>query len=83
MYKEVITKLEEDLKSSKSRIRKLEDLLHRQSQISRMSSLQSQNGLQETAVPGELDRPLVSSPRTLEPHSRRQSASRRFSSADE
>jgi autophagy-related protein 11 len=83
VYKEVITKLEEDLKSNKSRIRKLEDLLHRQSQISRMSSLQSQNGLQETAVPGELDRPFVSSPRTLEPRSRRQSASRRFSSADE
>jgi autophagy-related protein 11 len=37
VLKEVNTKLEEEVKGSKSRIRRLEDLLHRQSQSSRLS----------------------------------------------
>ncbi|KAL1650301.1 hypothetical protein SLS58_001114 [Diplodia intermedia] len=37
VLKESMSKLDEELKSSKSRVRKLEDLLHRQSTISRLS----------------------------------------------
>ncbi|KAK0663755.1 Autophagy-related protein 11 [Lasiodiplodia hormozganensis] len=37
VLRESMSKLEEELKSSKSRVRKLEDLLHRQSHISRLS----------------------------------------------
>ncbi|OJD39990.1 autophagy-related protein 11 [Diplodia corticola] len=37
VLKESMSKLDEELKSSKSRVRKLEDLLHRQSHISRLS----------------------------------------------
>jgi autophagy-related protein 11 len=37
VLKEANTKLEDELKSSKSRIRRLEDLLHRQSHVSRLS----------------------------------------------
>ncbi|KAF2665619.1 hypothetical protein BT63DRAFT_428579 [Microthyrium microscopicum] len=85
VLKEVATKLEEELKSSKSRVRKLEDLLHRQSQLSRMSVTSvspSQNGLYQEAgpVPEFPDRTASASPRPPEAGSRRPSmASRRFS----
>lgn len=83
VFKEVITKLEEEVKGYKSRVRKLEDLLHRQSQINRMSTVQ--NGmLGETVTTSELpDRPSsLSSPRMIaEQATRRPSfSSRRFSS---
>jgi autophagy-related protein 11 len=48
VYKEVVAKLEEEAKGYKSRIRKLEDLLHRQSQLSRMSMAQAASASQNT-----------------------------------
>jgi len=80
VLKEVITKLEDELKSNKSRVRKLEDLLHRQSQISRMSITTispSQNALYpEAGVPND----IPTSPRSPALGSRRTSvASRRLS----
>jgi autophagy-related protein 11 len=82
VFKEVITKLEEEVKGYKSRVRKLEDLLHRQSQTTRISN--AQNGmLGETGTTSELpDRQsLFSSPRmNIEQGTRRpSSSSRRFS----
>jgi autophagy-related protein 11 len=41
IMKEVVNKLEEEARGYKSRIRKLEDLLHRQSQLSRISMAQA------------------------------------------
>jgi autophagy-related protein 11 len=81
VFKEVITKLEEEVRGYKSRVRKLEDLLHRQSQFSRMST--PQNGmLGDTGTTLELPErsPSVSSPRGPEQAARQpSSSSRRFS----
>lgn len=75
VFKEVITKLEEELKGHKSRIRKLEDLLHRQSQFSKISVTTHNGTMQDTGTP--IDPPeralSVASPR------RPSSSSRRFS----
>ncbi len=75
-------KLEEELKAQKSRVRKLEDLLHRQSQVSRVSAgsgFQPQGvASQEAVVPDHGNPP---SPRPAGDLSRRSSiSSRRFSS---
>jgi autophagy-related protein 11 len=48
VLKEVNTKLEEETKSYKSRIRKLEDLLHRQSHVNRLPGI---NGSQNSQFP--------------------------------
>ncbi|KAI9843145.1 MAG: oligomeric, coiled-coil, peripheral membrane protein [Sclerophora amabilis] len=79
------TKIEDRLKGSESRVRKLEDLLHRQSQLSRVSSgspfqPQSNHGL-EQHNPALYNSPVaVASPRLPDDHSRRSSfSSRRFS----
>jgi autophagy-related protein 11 len=55
VLKEVNTKLEEETKGYKSRIRKLEDLLHRQSHVNRLSIINgSQNGqFSELTTPTE------------------------------
>lgn len=76
------TKLEEDLKASKSRVRKLEDLVHRQSQTSRFSigsGFPTHSGqIQEASFPPDLQ--MAASPRLHDDHSRRSSiSSRRFS----
>ncbi|KAI9686918.1 MAG: oligomeric, coiled-coil, peripheral membrane protein [Bathelium mastoideum] len=77
-------KLEGELKGQKSRVRKLEDLLHRQSQMSRLSSnvsdFQPQHGpVQEPSTPEQI--PVAQSPRLADNVSRRSSiSSRRFSS---
>jgi autophagy-related protein 11 len=90
IFKEANAKLEEELRGHKSRIRKLEDLLHRQSQISRMSlpgASPSQNGLSQpqdlgiTVEPAERPQSTMS-PRPVEQLSRQpsvQGASRKFS----
>ena len=87
IFKEANTKLEEELRGHKSRIRKLEDLLHRQSQISRMSipsASPSLNGLpQDPRTPTEsTERPQpVLSPRPVDQMTRRPSVTaRRISS---
>ena len=78
------SKLEEELKAQKSRVRKLEDLLHRQSQVSRLSSnasgFQPQHAIvQEPTTPEQM--PVAQSPKPAENVSRRSSvSSRRFSS---
>jgi autophagy-related protein 11 len=82
VLKEANAKLEEELKGSKSRIRRLEDLLHRQTHVSRLSigSGFPSIGPQSPADPST---PVaeVSSPRPQEEISRRSSvSSRRFSS---
>ncbi|KAL8937406.1 MAG: hypothetical protein Q9216_004437 [Gyalolechia sp. 2 TL-2023] len=79
------SKLEDKLKSSESRIRKLEDLLHRQSQVSRPTS--------SSGNPFSVQAPRVTSPvigfapsmaRTQDPTSRRSStSSRRISTHNE
>ncbi|KAF2429176.1 hypothetical protein EJ08DRAFT_591198 [Tothia fuscella] len=84
VLREVNMKLEDETKGYKSRIRKLEDVLHRQSQ---MKSLSMANGSQanpfEPSTPTEADRghPLPS-PRNAQAEFSRPSsvASRRFSS---
>jgi autophagy-related protein 11 len=83
VLKEANSKLEEELKGSRSRVRKLEDLLHRQSHISRLSigsGFQPQ-GSQSPAEPSTLDPSInVPSPRPHDDLSRRSStSSRRFS----
>lgn len=82
VLKEANAKLEEELKGSKSRVRRLEDLLHRQTHVSRLSI-----GSGFPAVgphsPADPSTPIVeaSSPRPQEEISRRSSiSSRRFSS---
>jgi autophagy-related protein 11 len=81
ILREVNTKLEDEVKGSKSRIRRLEDLLHRQSQTSRLSigGPPPSFGLQS---PGDPSTPTLEtgSPRPNEEMSRRSSvSSRRFS----
>ena len=84
VLKEANVKLEDELKGHKSRIRKLEDLLHRQS-VSRLSvvnaSSPSNGQFGDPSTPTqEFDRQLHS-PRPPDDHSRRSSvSSRRFSS---
>ncbi|TID25038.1 hypothetical protein E2P81_ATG04144 [Venturia nashicola] len=84
LIKEANLKLEEEVRGYKSRIRKLEDLLHRQSHVNRLSMV---NGSQNSpfAEPNtpitEADRQLPGSPRPNDSMSRRSSiASHRFSS---
>jgi autophagy-related protein 11 len=81
VIKEANLKLEDELRGSKSRVRRLEDLLHRQSQSSRLSiggpppSFSAQS-------PGDPSTPAfeTASPKPYEEHSRRSSiSSRRFS----
>jgi autophagy-related protein 11 len=81
VLKEANVKLEDELKGSKSRVRRLEDLLHRQSQSSRLSigGPPPSFGLQS---PGDPPTPTMeaASPKPFEEHSRRSSvSSRRFS----
>ncbi|KAH8732362.1 Taz1-interactin-like proteing factor 1 [Phaeosphaeriaceae sp. PMI808] len=81
ILKEANVKLEDELKGSKSRVRRLEDLLHRQSQSSRLSigGPPPSFGIQS---PGDPSTPTVeaASPKPFEEHSRRSSvSSRRFS----
>ncbi|KAE9968123.1 hypothetical protein BLS_006001 [Venturia inaequalis] len=84
LLKEANLKLEEDARGYKSRIRKLEDLLHRQSHVNRLSMVNgSQNSpfAEPTTPLTEADRQLPpGSPRPNDSISRRSSiASRRFS----
>ncbi|KAL5118048.1 oligomeric, coiled-coil, peripheral membrane protein [Pleosporales sp. CAS-2024a] len=81
VLKEANMKLEDELRGSKSRVRRLEDLLHRQSQSSRLSigAPPPSFGLQSPAEPST---PAfeTASPKPFEEHSRRSSmSSRRFS----
>jgi len=82
VLKEVNFKLEDELRGFKSRVRRLEDLLHRQNNSSRLSI----GGPPPSFVvpgPGEPYMPTmdVASPKSFEEHSRRSSiSSRRFSS---
>ena len=81
VLKEVNLKLEDELKGSKSRVRRLEDLLHRQNHVSRLSigGAPPSFGLQS---PGDPSTPAVdaASPKPYEELSRRSSvSSRRFS----
>lgn len=81
VLKEANVKLEDELKGTKSRVRRLEDLLHRQSQSSRLSigGPPPSFGLQS---PGDPSTPTIeaASPKPFEEHSRRSSvSSRRFS----
>ncbi|KAF1947828.1 hypothetical protein EJ02DRAFT_333419 [Clathrospora elynae] len=81
VLKEANTKLEDELKGSKSRVRRLEDLLHRQNHVSRLSigGAPPSFGLPS---PGEPSTPTIetASPRHQGEHSRRSSiSSRRFS----
>ncbi|KAL8736965.1 MAG: hypothetical protein Q9181_002161 [Wetmoreana brouardii] len=73
------SKLEDKLKSSESRIRKLEDLLHRQSQISRPSSSGNPFSVQAPPVERHNTSPVIgfpaSMPRPLDSVSRRSSTS--------
>ena len=84
VLQDVNSKLEDELRSQKSRVRKLEDLLHRQSQMSRLSSnvsgFQPHHGpVQEPTTPETT--PVAQSPKLPENASRRSSvSSRRFSS---
>jgi autophagy-related protein 11 len=79
VLKEANAKLEDELKGSKSRVRRLEDLLHRQSQSSRLSIGGPPPSF---GSPGDPSTPTLEAafPRPLEDHSRRSSiSSRRFS----
>jgi autophagy-related protein 11 len=81
VLKEANIKLEDELRGSKSRVRRLEDLLHRQSQSSRLSigGPPPSFGVQG---PGDPSTPTVenASPKPFEEHSRRSSiSSRRYS----
>ncbi|GME23445.1 Autophagy-related protein 11 [Neofusicoccum parvum] len=82
VLRESMSKMEEELKSSKSRVRKLEDLLHRQSHISRMSigSGVAPPTSQMPETPTMDQYPSVASPRPQENLSRHSSiSSRRYS----
>ncbi|KAL8870342.1 MAG: hypothetical protein Q9174_003591, partial [Haloplaca sp. 1 TL-2023] len=59
------TKLEDKLKSSESRIRKLEDLLHRQSQVSRPSSSGNPFSVQPPSVERHNTSPVIGFPTSL------------------
>jgi autophagy-related protein 11 len=81
VLKEANSKLEDELKGSKSRIRRLEDLLHRQTHVSRLSigGGMPSFGPQSPADPGTPTLE-VASPRPQDEMSRRSSiSSRRFS----
>ncbi|KAF1921197.1 autophagy-related protein 11-domain-containing protein [Ampelomyces quisqualis] len=83
VLKEANAKLEDELRGSKSRVRRLEDLLHRQSQSRRLSigGPPPSFGLQS---PGDPSTPTMeaTSPKLLEEQSRRSSvSSRRFSTS--
>ncbi|KAF2799566.1 hypothetical protein K505DRAFT_230797 [Melanomma pulvis-pyrius CBS 109.77] len=80
VLKEANTKLEDELKGSKSRVRRLEDLLHRQNHVSRLSI----GGMPSFGPhsPADPSTPTLetASPRPQEEFSRRSSiSSRRFS----
>jgi autophagy-related protein 11 len=83
VLKEANSKLEDELKGHKSRIRKLEDLLHRQSHVGRLSLINgSPSGqFQDPSTPVEQsERPLpFPSPRQEELSRRSSVSSRRFS----
>ncbi|KAH7400572.1 autophagy-related protein 11-domain-containing protein [Phaeosphaeria sp. MPI-PUGE-AT-0046c] len=81
VLKEANVKLEDELRGSKSRVRRLEDLLHRQSQSSRLS-IGGPPPSFEVHSPGGPSTPTIetASPKPFEEHSRRSSiSSRRFS----
>ncbi|KAH5508326.1 autophagy-related protein [Parastagonospora nodorum] len=81
VIKEANLKLEDELRGSKSRVRRLEDLLHRQSQSSRLSigGPPPSFGAQSPGDPSTLALETAS-PKPFEEHSRRSSvSSRRFS----
>ncbi|KAL8690454.1 MAG: hypothetical protein Q9218_004108 [Villophora microphyllina] len=59
------SRLEEKAKSSDSRIRKLEDLLHRQSQISRPSSSGNPFGIPATPIERHTTSPVIGFPTSL------------------
>lgn len=84
VLRESMSKMDEELKSSKSRVRKLEDLLHRQSHISRLSI--GSGVAPPTSLTPEtptLDHyPGVASPRPQENLSRQSSVSSRRYSAN-
>lgn len=84
VLRESMSKMEEELKSSKSRVRKLEDLLHRQSHISRLSIgsgvAPPTHQMPETPVMEQY--PAVASPRPQETLSRHSSVSSRRYSAN-
>ncbi len=78
VLKEANSKLEDELKGSKSRVRRLEDLLHRQNHISRLSigGAPPAFGLPS---PGDPSTPTIEapSPKPYDTHSRRSSISSR------
>jgi autophagy-related protein 11 len=79
VLKEANLKLEDELKSSKSRVRRLEDLLHRQNHVNRMGSGMPSFGPRSPADPSTPNLENAS-PRPHEEMSRRSSvSSRRFS----
>ncbi|KAK8179535.1 autophagy-related protein 11-domain-containing protein [Phyllosticta citribraziliensis] len=83
VLRETMAKMEEELKGSKSRVRKLEDLLHRQSTISRLSIASGgapPPSSQTPDTPTMEPYPTASSPRPQENLSRHSSvSSRRYS----
>jgi autophagy-related protein 11 len=81
VLKEANGKLEDELKGTKSRVRRLEDLLHRQSQSSRLSIGGPPPSFGPSS-PGDPSTPTTEAafPKPYEEHSRRSSiSSRRFS----
>jgi autophagy-related protein 11 len=81
VLKEANGKLEDELKGTKSRVRRLEDLLHRQSQSSRLSIGGPPPSFAPSS-PGDASTPTTEGafPKPYEEHSRRSSiSSRRFS----
>lgn len=78
ILRESNAKLEDELKGSKSRVRRLEDLLHRQNQVSRLSIGGAPPSFLQS--PGDPSTPTIESPRPYDELSRRSSvSSRRFS----
>ncbi|KAF2133305.1 hypothetical protein P153DRAFT_331926 [Dothidotthia symphoricarpi CBS 119687] len=78
VLRESHAKLEDELKGSKSRVRRLEDLLHRQNHVSRLSIGGAPPSFLQS--PGDPSTPTVESPRPYDELSRRSSvSSRRFS----
>jgi autophagy-related protein 11 len=84
ILREANTKLDDELKGSKSRVRRLEDLLHRSNHNSRLSigSAAPPPGFQS---PGDPSTPTLetASPKPFEEHSRRSSFSSRRVSANQ
>jgi autophagy-related protein 11 len=80
VLREANVKLEDDAKGYKSRIRKLEDLLHRQSMFNRLSvgnASQSSPFGEQPMTPTDTERPMPLSPRQHGDISRRSSTSSR------